>query len=68
MARQAGDDEVDSTIVTDRFQHTTGKQGDDNQFTHSCDAGSHGAEPIEESCTQVCFACENTDDTCTQYT
>lgn len=38
MARQAGDNEVDSAIVADRFQHTAGKQGDDNQFTHSCDA------------------------------
>ena len=68
MARQAGDDEVDSAIVADRFQHTAGKQGDDNQFTHSCDAGSHGAEPVEESCAQVCFACEDTDDTCAQDT
>ena len=25
MARQEGDDEVDSAIVTDRFQHTAGK-------------------------------------------
>ena len=43
------DNEIDTTVITDCFEHPSGQQGDNNQFSHSCNSCSHGTKPVEDS-------------------
>ena len=48
VAGEAGDDEVDATVVAYQFEHATCQQCDDDEFAHAGDARAHGSEPVEE--------------------
>lgn len=56
---QSLDDVCHSSVETYQFQHASGHQGDDDEFSHAGDTGPHGTEPSEDIETSVPY----TDDT-----
>ena len=48
------DDEIDSAVFADDFEHTTCHHGDDNEFAHADNAVAHGRKPAKEVVASGC--------------